>query len=64
MSDETDLFAALEQRRAELASCAALFADFRSDLIAAGFSTDAAEDVSTHYAMTFINHSFEAGDDE
>lgn len=63
MSD-FDLIAALEQRGAELRSIAGLFTTFRGDLIAGGFSTDAAEAIAIVYAETFITQGFEIADDE
>jgi hypothetical protein len=66
MSDEIpfDLFAALEQRGAELKSLAGLFAGFRKELVDEGFSTDAAEIIACSFAETFITNGYEIDADE
>jgi hypothetical protein len=65
MTDESpDLFAALEQRGAELKSLAELFAGFRSELIINGFTTDVAELITVTFAEQFITNGFEIDDDE
>lgn len=64
MSDEIDLFAALEQRAAELKSLAGLFAGFRKELIDEGFSSEAAEAIACTFAETFITNGYEIDEEE